>query len=179
MTTGDGRLTAPESVAFCLRCGGPMQTEDFRGTPRRRCTACRYIHFVEPKVGVGVMVVENRRLLLVKRGAEPQRGKWSLPAGYLDYGEEPRAAAERETLEETGLRVRAGALLDAFHNPPSSAGATLFLLYEATRTGGELCAADDAEAAAFMAPDEVGEVAFPSTWAALRRLAAGTGDPER
>ena len=83
--------------------------------PRRVCSACGYIHFVEPKIGVGVMVVERGRLLLVRRTMQPERGKWGLPAGYLDAGEEPhRADADAATRR---LFRRDSATLEAMPSP--------------------------------------------------------------
>jgi 8-oxo-dGTP diphosphatase len=59
---------------------------------------------------VGAVVHDTRgRLLLIRRGHEPSRGLWSVPGGRVEPGETPEAAVEREVLEETGLRVRAGA----------------------------------------------------------------------
>ncbi|MGY1623453.1 NUDIX hydrolase [Geodermatophilus sp. SYSU D00965] len=59
---------------------------------------------------VGAVVHDARgRLLLIRRGHEPSRGLWSVPGGRVEPGETPEAAVEREVLEETGLRVRAGA----------------------------------------------------------------------
>ena len=129
------------------------------------------MYFVEPKVGVGVMVVEDDRLLLVRRAMEPEKGKWSLPAGYLDYGESPMETAIREAREETGLEVRITGLLDAFHNPPG-AGASVFLLYRAERTGGEPRAGDDADEVGFFGRDELPPLAFASTFAAVEQLPA-------
>lgn len=154
------------------------------GKPRRACPACGWAHFVEPKVGVGVMVVEDGRLLLVRRAMEPEKGKWSLPAGYLDYGESPVETAVREAREETGLDVRVTGLVDAFHNPPG-AGASVFLLYRAVRERGEPVAGDDADAAAFFGRDDLPPLAFASTFAAVERLPprpspdpAGRADPD-
>ena len=127
------------------------------------------MYFVEPKVGVGVMVVEDNRLLLVRRAMEPEKGRWSLPAGYLDHGESPVETAVREAREETGLEVRITGLVDAFHNPPG-AGATVFLLYRAERVRGEPTAGDDADAARFFARDELPPLAFASTFAAVEHL---------
>lgn len=139
--------------------------------PRRVCPQCGYVHFTDPKVGVGVAVVEDGRILLVRRAMNPERGKWSLPAGYVDQGEDPRLTAAREAQEETGLTVEVTELLDVFHNPPGSGGASIFILYQARRVGGELAPGDDADDAQFFAPDELPELAFASTHMAVNLLA--------
>ncbi len=138
--------------------------------PRRVCPACGYVHFTDPKVGVGVLVVEGDRVLLVRRGVEPERGKWSLPAGFLDQGEDPRQTAAREALEEAGLTVAVEELLDVFHNPPGRGGASIFILYRARRLAGEPAPGDDADDARFFPLDALPELAFPSTRAAIARL---------
>src|ERR1700758_4424286 len=65
-----------------------------------------------PIVGVGAVIVENGRALLVRRGSEPLKGEWSIPGGVLELGETLRQGAEREAKEETGLTVEAGEVLD-------------------------------------------------------------------
>lgn len=69
-----------------------------------------------PIVGVGAVIVDARarRVLLVRRGAPPRVGQWSLPGGAVEVGETLRAATEREALEETNLVVDAGELLEVF-----------------------------------------------------------------
>lgn len=162
--------SAPDWFAFCPRCGSPMRTRQVADKPRRVCPTCRYVYFTDPKVGVGVAVVEDGRLLLIKRAMNPERGKWSLPAGFIDQGEDPKDAAAREALEETGLIVRIEGVLDVFHNPPGAGGASVFILYRAQIIGGELAAADDAADAGFFALDQLPELAFASTKAAVARL---------
>ena len=147
-----------------------MGLREIGGKLRKACPACRYIHFVETKVGVGMMLVETGKLLLVKRRMNPERGKWCLPGGYLDYGEEPQATAAREMLEETGLVVSVEALVDVCHLPNPQGGASLFLLYRGTRVGGTLAAGDDASDAQFFAPHELPEIAFESTALAVKEL---------
>jgi len=58
-----------------------------------------------PLIGVGAVVVENGRVLLVRRGREPLKGQWSLPGGLLELGETLTAGTAREVMEETGLIV--------------------------------------------------------------------------
>ena len=161
--------SAPRHIRFCLLCGASLATRNVAGKPRRACPACDFVYFVEPKVGVGVMVVEDGRILLVRRAMEPEKGRWSLPAGYLDHGESPIETAVREAREETGLKVRITGLVDVFHNPPG-AGASVFLLYSAERESGEPAPGDDADAAAFFGRDELPPLAFASTFAAVEHL---------
>ena len=150
-----------------------MHTAPVMDKPRRVCPSCGYVYFTDPKVGVGVAVVENDRLLLVRRAINPERGKWSLPAGYLDHGEDPRTTAEREALEETGLVVVVDELLDVIFNPPGGGGASILILYRARRSGGTLQAGDDADAADFFPLDALPDLAFASTRAAIDRLLRG------
>lgn len=138
--------------------------------PRRVCTACGYVHYTDPKVGVGVAIFEDDQLLLVRRSVNPGRGKWSLPAGFVDQGEDPKETAAREALEETGLVVVVGRVLDVYFNPPDGGGASIFILYRAKRAGGELRAGDDADEAQFFALDRLPDLAFASTRAAVAHL---------
>src|SRR5215469_17030914 len=67
-----------------------------------------------PIIGVGAVIVPNGRVLLVRRDTEPLRGEWSVPGGLLELGEKLRDGVSREVLEETGLVVEAGEVLDVF-----------------------------------------------------------------
>lgn len=164
--------SAPEWVAYCPRCAAPMVTVPVMDKPRRRCPACGFIYFTDPKVGVGVLLAQNGRVLLVRRGVEPEKGKWSIPAGYVDHGEDPRDTAAREVLEETGLVVAINKLLDVYHNPPAQGGASIFILYGASLLGGEMRAGDDADQVAFFDVSNLPELAFANTRRALAYLAS-------
>ena len=144
---------------------------------RRVCTACSFVHFTDPKVGVGVVVMAEDKLLLVKRMMAPEIGKWSIPAGYLDAGEDPRETAVREVWEETNLSVEIGDLVDVYFNEDvaTEGGASIFILYEATLLGGELKAGDDAAAARFFGPDELPELAFTSTLEIVKSIQSQRG----
>ena len=169
MTHNHSPNSAPKEVAYCSRCGTVMVTKVYSGKPRRACPSCGFIHFTDPKVGVGVLVVQSGKVLLVRRTMKPEIGKWSIPAGYLDQDEDPQATAVREAWEETNLQVEIEDLLDVYYNPPQQGGASIFILYRARLIGGQIQAGDDADAAAFFGPDELPELAFASTHDAIRR----------
>jgi 8-oxo-dGTP diphosphatase len=67
-----------------------------------------------PIVGVGAVIVRDNRALLVRRATEPLKNEWSVPGGVLELGEKLRDGAAREALEETGLQVDVGEVLDVF-----------------------------------------------------------------
>jgi 8-oxo-dGTP diphosphatase len=67
-----------------------------------------------PIVGVGAVVVREGRALVVRRATEPLKGEWSIPGGVLELGEKLREGVAREVLEETGLEVEAGEVLEVF-----------------------------------------------------------------
>lgn len=163
-------ITAPKEIAYCSRCSASMTTKTKAGKLRRVCIECGFTYFAEPKVGVGVAVIDEDKLMLVQRRMNPERGKWSLPGGYLDRGEDPQQTAVREALEETNLEVEIDGLVGVYHNPPSEGGASVFILYQAKRVGGTLQAGDDADDAGFFGLDELPEIAFSSTLDAIEKL---------
>lgn len=78
-------------------------------------------------VGVGAVIIEADRVLVVRRATEPLKGQWSIPGGVLELGETLRAGAAREAEEETGLTVEAGEVLDVFDRiVPDAQGKTRY-----------------------------------------------------
>ncbi len=163
--------SAPESIIYCPHCASKMITERVGDKPRRVCPSCRFIFFTDPKVGVGVLIIDEGKVLLVKRGMNPEKGKWSIPAGFLDYGEDPKITAAREVKEETNLQIKITGLLDIYFNSESliHGGASIFILYSAEAVAGELKAGDDADEACYFGRDELPDLAFPSTHGAIDR----------
>lgn len=149
-------------IRFCPQCGTPIETQITFGAERPTCPNCGYVHFYDPKVAVIAFVTQEDAVLLVKRGVDPEKGKWALPAGYVNYGEDPQAAVIRETLEETGLAIKVTGLLDVMHYVANHA--VIVIIYEGMVIGGELCAGDDAVDAAWFTDETLPpDVAFEST----------------
>ncbi|MCL2431823.1 MAG: NUDIX hydrolase [Nitrososphaerota archaeon] len=67
----------------------------------------------QPAVGIGIVIIKNQRIVLIKRGNEPARGKWTIPGGLVELGESNEAAVIREAKEETCLDVENPRLIDA------------------------------------------------------------------
>ena len=155
------------TLLFCGRCGGDLGTRSVEGKKRPVCQRCDHVVFEDPKVAVVVMLTDADRLLLVKRRHEPARGHWALPGGFLDSGEDPRAAAVREVREETQLVVEIEELIDVWAEPPALGGATLVIAFRAVPRTGVLRAADDASDAAYFALDALPDLAFRSTMRAI------------
>jgi ADP-ribose pyrophosphatase YjhB (NUDIX family) len=111
---------------------------------------------------VGAIVVgDDGRLLLIKRGHEPGAGLWSLPGGRVEPGETDEQAVIREVAEETGLAVRPGRLAGSLRRPGPGGAVFDIRDYCATVTGGVLAAGDDAADARWV--DPAGLAALPLT----------------
>jgi ADP-ribose pyrophosphatase len=113
-----------------------------------------------PIVGVGAVIIDKHRVLLIKRGSPPLLGEWSLPGGVVELGETLRAAAEREALEETGLLVKSGEVIEVLDRiVPGKAGAPQYhyvlIDFLCTVHGGELRAGGDAADARWAGADEL------------------------
>jgi 8-oxo-dGTP diphosphatase len=111
-----------------------------------------------PLVGVGAVIVKNSRVLLVRRGQEPLKGKWTLPGGMLELGESLLAGVVREVREETGLVVEAMELvelLDRIHREDDRVRYHYVIAdYLCRVVGGDLQAASDADAARWVEREE-------------------------
>jgi len=150
-------------VNYCQVCGHEMVNRLAHGKMRHVCPACGFIHFDDPKVAVAVFIERDHRVLLVRRAMNPERGKWALPAGYVDYGEDPREAARREVREETGLEVEITRLVSVESNPGIS-GASIVIVYAASVVNGVARPQDDAEDVLWLSAfDPLPELAFDST----------------
>jgi len=105
-----------------------------------------------------VITDDGGRVLLVLRGTEPEKGRWSVPGGSVEPGETLVEAAAREAFEETGLRVK---VLDElwFVTIPAGDG-RVFEVHDfaATVTGGELAPGDDADDARWVTPAELDQL---------------------
>ena len=138
-----------------------------------------------PIVGVGGVLIENGKALLIKRGSEPLLGQWSIPGGTLELGETLLEGVAREMLEETGIVVRVLDLIEVFerinpYSPPESRSVAqrprfhfVIVDYLCERINGEAKAGGDAVDIAYVAEEELPK--YQLTEAATRVLRKAFG----
>jgi len=95
------------SITYCTHCGSTVERRIPADDDRSRhiCTTCGNVHYQNPKLIVGCIPEYENRILICKRDIEPRKGKWTLPAGFLENNESVREGAMRETFEEARARV--------------------------------------------------------------------------
>jgi 8-oxo-dGTP diphosphatase len=136
-----------------------------------------------PIVGVGGVIVENGRTLLIRRGSEPLRGEWSIPGGTLELGETLEEGVVRELLEETGVQVRVLELIEVFDRIYNENGAIatkseqkpryhyVIVDYLCERTGGEARAGSDVTDVAYAREEELARFHLTETATRILRKA--------
>jgi len=171
-----------QKPSYCPHCGAEMETRELGGRPRRMCPACSFVLYENPVPGVGVLVETDvwpeadnsealpQGILLVRRGESPFKGRWALPAGYIEADESVEQAAIRECFEETGLEVELLELFGVYSFPEGPVQSGIIIFFRARPVGGTLRAGDDAQEVAVFAPDDLPEdVAFRTHREVLQR----------
>jgi 8-oxo-dGTP diphosphatase len=115
-----------------------------------------------PILGVGAIIIDSGRVLLVERGREPLRGYWSLPGGVLEVGEKLAEGVQRETREETGLEIELVTVVEIFERIMRDAAGGceyhyVLVDYLCRPAGGELAPADDVSRVEWVERGRLGE----------------------
>jgi len=158
---------------FCPKCGGPLLVKFTEGRDRQVCATCSFIFYRNPIPAVAIILRNEQSILLVRRKYEPCQGDWSLPAGFVEWGESPDETAVREAKEETNLDIALQELYGVFRARGELNYEILLVVYRAEILSGELQAGDDAmEARYFKLAELPDNIAFRVHRQILAKLAA-------
>jgi 8-oxo-dGTP diphosphatase len=115
-----------------------------------------------PRLTVDTFARDRKgRVLLVRRGRPPFKGRWGLPGGFCEWKETTEDCGARETLEETGVRVKIGRLLGVYSRPDRDPrGHNVTVLYEGRPVGGKAQGGDDAAEARWFTPRELKKLSY-------------------
>ncbi|MBN1658867.1 MAG: NUDIX hydrolase [Anaerolineae bacterium] len=167
----------PPRFAYCPACGGALREERIDGRVRGICAACGHVEWGNARPCAGALVVRNGKVLLVRRAVEPFRGEWDIPGGFCEEEEHPAQTAVREVREETGLEIELNGLFGLWMDEYRGRY-TLNVYYLARPLGTALRVGDDADGAAWFAPDALpARIAFENGRKVLCAWAAGTDTP--
>jgi 8-oxo-dGTP diphosphatase len=160
---------------FCTDCGGEL-------APVARhfvCRVCGRPTYLNSKPVASALVVDDGRLMLVRRCTEPFHGWWDIPGGFLEAGEHPADAVVRELREESGLDVRPIRLFGVYPDVyGEDEDPTLSIYYECEVVGGVEAPGDDAGEVGWFRPDDLPEqVAFAHASLVLADWRASRGRP--
>jgi len=161
---------------FCHYCGSQITREMEEEVLRDFCSACKTYFYENPLPVVSVIMLADRKILLVKRGRRPYRGKWCLPTGFVESGESIEAAAMRELKEETGIQGRIVNLVDVDSGVNAFYGDLIFLCFEVEMSGGSLRAGGDTVAARYFPVERIPRLAFPANNRAVQTFIRNKSD---
>jgi len=161
-----------ETVKYCPVCGHRLEMRMMSDRMRPVCPNCGFVYYMNPAVAAGTLVEEDGKVLLIRRGVEPRKGYWALPAGYVEADESAEEAAIRETMEETNVHVEIDNLLGVYSFGQSVGDRGVLILYSAHALpdAKHPHPSDDATEARFFAPAELpsnNDLAFDSHRSAL------------
>ena len=159
-------------MKFCSACGSPNEVripDDGDHLPRHVCTACRTIHYINPKIIVGVVPeAPDGRILMCRRNIEPRKGKWTFPAGFMELGETSGQGAAREGLEESQAVISVQGLLCVITVTYVS---QVYMIHRGTLPeGAHFGPTSESSEVVLMREDEIpwNEIAFPTIYQSLK-----------
>jgi ADP-ribose pyrophosphatase YjhB (NUDIX family) len=165
------------NYSFCPKCGGALTSRLIDQQQRLVCTQCNFIFYQNSKPCVGALIIDQGKLLLVKRAREPFKDYWDIPGGFLEAGEHPETGVRREIFEETCLHIQLGEMLGIFMDIYYTSGDPILnIFYVASVAGGEARAGSDATHVQWFDLDALPEqIAFKSAHEVLALLRNGSG----
>ena len=154
---------------FCPVCGNRLDFSKLKALEPSRlfCPSCDFVLYLDPKVVACSILEMDGKIVLLRRAINPQKGKWVMPGGYVDRGEEVKAAALRETEEECGIKTRISMLLGVYSY---SGQVQVVIVYVTKYVSGNLISGDETLEARLFSENQIpwANLAFQSTVDALK-----------
>lgn len=167
-------------MRFCPECGGRLLLKLVVGDQKERlvCQDCGFIFYQDPKVSACTIPFIDGKVVLARRAIQPARGCWVFPGGYMERGETLPQAAERETLEEINLQVRATRPVGIYSYPTSI---VVVVVFHCEVAGGKPSVGHETLEVRSFGLDEIPweQLAFPSTRDGLTDFVRQQGDHRR
>ena len=155
---------------FCSACGHAVETKVPEGdhAPRQVCTSCHTVHYLNPKVIVGVIPeAPDGRILLCRRNIEPRLGYWTYPAGFMEMGETSADGAAREGFEESEAEIAVDDLCALINVPYVN---QMHLAYRGRLIGEHFAPTPESSEVRLFSEEEIPweEIAFPTIYQSLK-----------
>lgn len=128
--------TSPTTFNYCPFCAEKLGTRVEEDKTRQFCGRCNWTYYPRVAASVTAIIEDSGAVLLVKRLREPFKGTWMFPSGFVDFGEHPDDALEREVSEETGLRIRDSDLIGVYQSPDDYREPSHFVFFYRVKAGG-------------------------------------------
>ena len=173
--TMDLALSPKEFYKFCPRCGADYSNDSFnKSRENLRCEHCQYTFYHNPKAAVNAIVINDKEeVLLARRAYDPAKGTWDLPGGFVDWGEDPITALEREMKEELHVKFSSATLFSTFHTwyPFDGLNISLVVIVYKGSISGKPQSDDDVSECKWFSLNEIPtELAFPQMRGLLESL---------
>ncbi len=150
-------------LRYCPQCGEELVPKKEGDSKRLFCRGCNEFIYENPvPVVAGVILDKEKRILLIKRGVEPCKGRWTLPTGFLEIDEKPEETILREIKEETNLDCRIRSLVGLYQQRGWRYKSVIVLAYILDVLKGEAKAGDDAVDIRYFDYKDLPEIPFKS-----------------
>ncbi|MBN2467367.1 MAG: NUDIX hydrolase [Deltaproteobacteria bacterium] len=161
---------------FCPYCGNRISQKYEEESLRDYCTVCNLFFYDNPLPVVSMILLEERKILLVKRGKTPYRSQWCLPSGFVEIDESIEEAALRELEEETGVKGMIVSNVDVDSCTNYFYGDLIFLTFEVEQIGGEPAPGSDTVAVKYFPIERIPRLAFGSNTKAVETYIKSKAD---
>lgn len=151
-------------IHYCTQCGSKdirYQIPDGDNRLRYICQSCEFIHYSNPKVVAGCLIIHRKQILFCRRAIEPRKGLWTLPGGFMENHETTVQAAQRETWEEARAKVKISHLYTLFSLPHIN---QVYMMYLAELIGDNYRPGPESLEVKLFNPEDIpwDELAFPT-----------------